>query len=171
MHRVLPVQALLSGTVSHALRSNRFDMLQRSVSQRYPVTNGVVTSGVVTGGVRRAIFCLGLALLLTFTLALYPPPDASAVSTASASHPADTLSVDVEAGRPLITDLPSRYRGQPIRAYRIARAPALASVAGQSLLWITRSEDVGQHEIALLAQTSRAPADTVWVRVNVKAPK
>ncbi len=77
------------------------------------------------------------------------------------------MTVEVEAGQPLITDLPSRYGGRPIRAYRIARAPALASVAGESLLWVTRSDDEGQHHIALLAQTVDAPADTVWVRVNV----
>jgi len=149
---------LVFGTASHALRSNRFDMLQRSVSTR----------SRVTGGARPAILCLILALVLTSMLALYALPAASATSASPAAHRADTLTVNVEAGRPLITDLPSRYRGQPIRAYRIARAPALASVAGQSLLWITASEDVGQHDIALLAQTSGPSADAVWVRVNVQ---
>ena len=130
---------------------------------------------------RSALLFAALSAVLLFGLAFQHPSDAAppldsvslpdaASPPASISH-ADTMTVQVEAGQPLITDLPSRYGGRPIRAYRIARAPALASVAGESLLWVTRPGDKGQHDIALLAQTVNAPADTVWVRVNVTPPE
>lgn len=114
----------------------------------------------------RALLFAAMSAVLLLTLAFRNAPD---VTPRPAMSPADTMTVEVEAGQPLITDLPSRYGGRPIRAYRIARAPALASVAGESLLWVTRPGDEGQHDIALLAQTVDAPADTVWVRVNVSA--
>ena len=111
------------------------------------------------------LLLVAVGAALVSGLAFQPSPDAT--TPVRPAVPADTMTVEVEAGQPLITDLPSRYGGRPIRAYRIARAPALASVAGESLLWITHPGDVGQHDIALLAQTVDAPPDTVWVRVNV----
>ena len=124
---------------------------------------------------RPALLVAALNAVLLFGLAFQNPPDATSPTDPTALPAgisrADTMTVQVEAGQPLITDLPSRYGGRPIRAYRIARAPALASVAGESLLWVTRSGDEGQHDIALLAQTVNAPADTVWVRVNVTPPE
>ena len=113
------------------------------------------------------LLLVAVGAVLLSGLVFQPSPDAMAPVRPVA--PPDTMTVEVNAGQPLITDLPSRYGGRPIRAYRIARAPALASVAGESLLWITRPGDVGQHDIALVAQTVDAPADTVWVRVNVTA--
>jgi hypothetical protein len=114
-----------------------------------------------------ALLFVAMTAVLLFGAAARSGPDTPHRLPATLS--ADTMTVEVEAGQPLIMDLPSRYGGRPIQAYRIARAPALASVAGESLLWITRRGDEGQHDIALLAQTADAPADTVWVQVNVSS--
>ncbi|HHP7238258.1 hypothetical protein [Longibacter sp.] len=80
----------------------------------------------------------------------------------------DTLRQTVQAGKSLILTLPERINDRPVSRYYLIRGPALSSVAGRSLLWVTRPEDTGLHRIDLIAEADGSPIDTVRVKVSVK---
>lgn len=80
----------------------------------------------------------------------------------------DTLAESVQAGEALIVVLPETVGERPAEEYRIHQAPALASVAGRSLLWVTRAGDTGSHQIILSARMQGGDVDTLWVNVDVQ---
>jgi len=55
-----------------------------------------------------------------------------------------------------------------VSRYELIRGPALSSVAGRSLLWVTRPDDTGRHQIDLVAEADGYPVDTVRVEISVE---
>jgi hypothetical protein len=105
-----------------------------------------------------------------------PAVAAPAVAAPATARPAerraqamqDTLTVRVDAGEPLIASLPPTVGGEPVDRYRLLQAPALASVAGRSLLWVTRAQDAGTHHLPIAAHGTSTPPDTLHVEVVVE---
>jgi len=80
----------------------------------------------------------------------------------------DTLRQTVQAGESLILTLPEQVNDRLVSRYELIRGPALSSVAGRSLLWVTRPDDTGRHQIDLVAEADGSPVDTVRVEVSVE---
>ncbi|NBC86662.1 MAG: hypothetical protein GVY25_10775 [Bacteroidetes bacterium] len=108
-------------------------------------------------------------LILGFTVepadAIRPVPERP-LSRAVADR--DTLRQTVQAGESLILTLPGQVNGRPVSRYELIRGPALSSVAGRSLLWVTRRGDTGRHQIDLVAEADGSPVDTVRVEISVE---
>ncbi len=91
------------------------------------------------------------------------------VLEAHAAHtvPADTLRRRVQAGEPLIMTLPAMLGDRPVASYRFLRAPALSWLVDRSILWRTRSSDIGTHALLVGAALADAPPDTLTILVTV----
>jgi len=95
------------------------------------------------------------------------PPSHVLEARATPTVPADTLRRRVQAGQPLIMTLPAMLDDRPVASYRFLRAPALSWLVDRSILWRTRSEDVGDHAMLVGVALADAPPDTLTILVTV----
>jgi hypothetical protein len=63
--------------------------------------------------------------------------------------------------------LPAMLGDRPVASYRVLRAPALSWLVDRSILWRTRSGDVGDHTLLVSAALADAPPDTLAILVTV----
>ncbi len=81
--------------------------------------------------------------------------------------PVDTLRPSVEAGEPLILDLPAELDASPVSQYSLIQGPSLSGVAGHSFTWVTHSVEPDTYEVTLQANRPDASPDTLWLHVEV----
>lgn len=86
----------------------------------------------------------------------------------SATGTRDTLRPSVEAGNPLILNLPTELESRTVDRYALIRGPALSGVAGYSFTWITRSVEPGTYDVLLRANHPDASPDTLVLHVEVQ---
>ncbi|MDX1440397.1 MAG: hypothetical protein R3284_10895 [Rubricoccaceae bacterium] len=113
---------------------------------------------------------LTLFALVTVSLAVSLTVDSrvqtSDISARSAVQP-DTLFQTVQAGEPLIVQLPEAFQGQPVE-YRVIQAPALSWLVDRSFYWRTLPSERGTLPVLIERTVRGLPSDTLVLMVEIR---